>query len=74
MKMKYKAGIGFVQKRTVRALARELKGHADVVVAKKYLPSCGVCTFIDNCDEEGKKIEEKYFEKWISPSINWSEK
>lgn len=70
--MKYKAGIGFVQLRTAKALAEKLGEHADVITAKKYLPSCGVCTFINNCDEEGKKIVEKYFKKWISPSINWS--
>ncbi len=72
--MKYEAVIGFVQKRTVRALAKKLGEHGDVVTAKKCLIGCEICTFIDNCDEEGKKIVEKYFEKWFPPSINWHKK
>ena len=73
--MKYEAGIGFVQRRTTKALAKKLEGHGSVMVAKKSLPSCGVNTFVIDCDEKGKKIVEKYFEKWeVGSQINWHEK
>ena len=75
MKMKYEAGIGFVQRRTAKALAKKLECHGKVITAKKSLPSCGINTFVANCDEEGKKIVEKYFEKWeVGSQINWNEK
>ena len=74
-KMKYEAGIGFVLRRTAKALAKKLEGHGDVLTAKKSLPNSGINTFVANCDEEGKKIVEKYFEKWeIGSQINWDDK
>ena len=70
--MKYKAGIGFVQLRTAKALAKKLRNHGEVVTAKKSLPNCGINTFVLNCDEEGKKIVEKYFRDWsVPPFIEW---
>ena len=73
--MKYEAGIGLVQRRTAKALAKRLRGHGSVMTAKNYLPCCGLNTFVTDCDEEGKKIVEKYFEKWeVGSQINWSEK
>lgn len=71
--MLYKANIGFLNTRTPKALAKKLKGHGDVLTARVALPGIGINTFVSNCDEEGKKIVERYFKDWTVSKIIWEE-
>jgi hypothetical protein len=80
--MKYKAEIGYFQHKIVVALAKELGNHGIVRTDKikaetihnterSFLPNIGV-TFVGNCDEEGKKIVDRYFEGWFG-YLSWEE-
>lgn len=71
---KYKATIGFLTSRaTGKALSKKLSEHGKVMTAKVALSGCGINTFVSECDEEGKKIVEKYFKDWIPKGINWED-
>ena len=80
--MQYKAEIGYLQHRTVAALAKKLGKHGIVNTDKikaetthnterSFLPNVGI-TFVSNCDEEGRKVVDRYFEGWFSP-LEWKE-
>ena len=36
---------------------------------RAFLPNVGI-TFVGNCDEEGRKIVDRYFEGWLTP-FSW---
>ena len=80
--MQYKTEIGYLQHKTVAALAKKLGKHGIVKTDKitaeaisnterSFLPNVGI-TFVSNCDEEGRKVVDRYFEGWFSP-LEWKE-
>ena len=80
--MQYKTEIGYLQHKTVAALAKKLGKHGIVKTDKitaeaipnterSFLPNVGI-TFVSNCDEEGKEIVDRYFEGWFG-SLSWED-
>ena len=76
-KMQYKTEIGYLQRKIVAALAKKLENHGIVRTDKikaetihnterSFFPNVGI-TFVSNCDEEGRKIVDRYFEGWLAP-------